>query len=235
MKHGLLTVTAAALLLTACGGKNKAPRLETMNDTLSWAMGENLAIALSQTEAVHFDIDIVKQAMQHTIDGKEQPLSDSAFQDAMNHILFIQQTEALRKSESKKNMVDRQQEAYFANLVKEHPDVKKHPSGFYYEVLKEGKGRTADIGLRVSFDYRSFLMFSGEPYDQTYGKRDPILHVIGKPMFPGLIEGMKLMNEGSIYRFYFPYQLAFGERGSNPIPGYTPFIYEVELHKIYND
>ena len=170
-----------------------------------------------------------------TIDGKEQPLSDSAFNETMNYIIFMQQKEALRKAAGNKSIVDRQQEAYFANLVKEKPDIKRHPSGFYYEVLKRGKGPNAEVGLRVLFDYRSYLMFSGEAYDQTYGKRDPILHVVGKPMFPGLIEGLKMMNAGSIYRFYFPYQLAFGERGSDPIPGFTPFIYEVELHEIYLD
>ena len=235
MKQRLLIGALAVLLLAACGEKSKAPRLENQTDTLSWVMGENLGLALDQMENIQLDYDLVMQAMKHTLDGKEQPISDSAFHDAMNYIIFMQQQEALRKAEGNKSMVDRQQEAYFANLEKENPNVKKHPAGFYYEVLKQGKGRTAEVGLRVSFDYRSFLMFSGEAYDQTYGKRDPILHVVGKPMFPGLIAGMQLMNEGSIYRFYFPYQLAFGERGSDPIPGFTPFIYEVELHKIYND
>ena len=108
-----------------------------------------------------------------------------------------------------------------------------NPSGFYYEVLKPGKGANAQIGQRILFDYRSFLMFNGEPYDQTYGVRDPILHVVGRPMFQGLIDALQLMNAGSIYRFYFPYQLAFGETGAGDIPGYTPFIYEVELHEIY--
>ena len=111
-----------------------------------------------------------------------------------------------------------------------NPNIKKHETGFYYEVLKEGKGRKAKYGDNVSFDYRSFLMLTGEPYDQTYDVREPIAHVIGKPMFQGLIDGMQLMNEGSIYRFYFPYQLAFGEKGADGIPGFTPFIYEVELH-----
>lgn len=235
MKQGLLIVTVAALLFAGCGTKNAKPTLRTQEDTLSWAMGENLGLALGQIEDLHFNIDIVKQAMQHTIDGKEQPLSDSAFNETMNYIIFMQQKEALRKAEGNKSIVDRQQEAYFANLVKEKPDIKRHPSGFYYEVLKRGKGPNAEVGLRVLFDYRSYLMFSGEAYDQTYGKRDPILHVVGKPMFPGLIEGLKMMNAGSIYRFYFPYQLAFGERGSDPIPGFTPFIYEVELHEIYLD
>ena len=84
----------------------------------------------------------------------------------------------------------------------------------------------------MTFDYRSYTLLDGEPYDQTYGRRRSIAHVVGKPMFQGLLEGLQLMNAGSLYRFYFPYQLAFGPQGSGDIPGYTPFIYEVEVHKV---
>ncbi len=229
------SIVLAALLLASCGNKNAAPQLNDRTDTLSWAMGENLAYALSEMNGVNLDMDLVKQAMQHTLDGKEQPLSDSAFREAMNYLMLLRQKEAFEHAEQTEAMVNSRQEAYMAQLQKERPNVKKHPAGFYYEVLKEGKGPKALLGQRVSFDYRSFLLFSGEPYDQTYGKRDPILHVVGKPMFLGLVEGLQLMNTGSIYRFYFPYQVAFGPQGSGEIPGYTPFIYEVELHEVYKD
>ena len=99
MKQRLLIGALALLLLAACGEKNKAPRLENMNDTLSWVMGENLGLALDQMESFQLDYDLVMQAMKHTLDGKEQPLSDSAFHDMMNYIIFMQQQEALRKAE----------------------------------------------------------------------------------------------------------------------------------------
>ena len=131
--------------------------------------------------------------------------------------------------------VDEKQEAYFSELQKSNSKVKRHPSGFYYEVMKEGKGPKAKLAQRIKFDYRGKLMFTGEAFDQTYGKREPIMHVVGEPMFPGLIEAFQLMNPGSIYRFYFPYQLAFGAAGGGTVPGYTPLIYEVELHETYDD
>lgn len=223
------------MLLTACGQKSEVPRLNDRTDTLSWAMGENMAFALSEMQGVELDMDLVKEALQHTLDGKKQPLSDSAFREAINYLMMLRQKEALERADETKSLIDSRQEAYMAQLQKERPNVKKHPMGFYYEVLKEGKGPKAQERQRVKFDYRSFLLFSGEPYDQTYGKRDPIVHVVGKPMFDGLIEGLQLMNAGSTYRFYFPYQVAFGPQGSGDIPGYTPFIYEVELHEIYNN
>ena len=231
----LSTITLLGLL-TACNHKAEVLQLSTRNDTLSWAMGENIGLSLQEMGgALNLDNELVMKALRHTLDKEDQPIDDNTFREAMNYILYIQQTEMMRRDNQNEAKINGMQEAYFAQLVKEHPNVKKHESGFYYEEVKAGTGRKAVFGDRISFDYRSFLMFSGEPYDQTYGKRDPITHVVGRPMFQGLIDGMQLMNAGSIYRFYFPYQLAFGPQGSGDIPGYTPFIYEVELHKIFKD
>lgn len=236
MKHGLLIGLAATMLLAACGHKQETPQLFTQNDTLSWAMGENIGMSMMEMKGtLNLNNELVQQALRHTLEGKAQPIDDKTFIEAMNQIIMVQQTEMMRRSNQNEEAVDKQQEEYFAQLVKDNPNVKKHENGFYYEQIKSGTGRNARFGDRVSFDYRSFLMFTGEPYDQTYGKRDPILHVVGRPMFQGLIDGMQLMNAGSIYRFYFPYQLAFGQQGSGDIPGYTPFIYEVELHKVFDD
>ena len=113
-----------------------------------------------------------------------------------------------------------------------NPNIHKAPEGYYYEVLQEGRGPKAKEGLRVRFDFKGTEMQSGNLIEQTYGVREPVIHVLGHPMFEGLIYGLQLMNAGSKYRFYFPYQLV---SGANGIPPHTPVIYEVELHEIYND
>ena len=226
------------MLLASCNNNRntEAPQLSSRNDTLSWAMGENIGMTLKEFgNVLELDNELVQKAIRHTLNGGAQPLDEAALREAMSIILYEQQAEMMQRDNQNEAQINRQQEAYFAQLVSEHPDVKKHESGFYYEVVKAGKGRTARFGDRVKFDYRSFLMFTGEPYDQTYGKRKPIVHVVGKPMFQGLIDGMQLMQAGSIYRFYFPYQLAFGPQGSGDIPGFTPFIYEVEMHEVFDD
>lgn len=232
MKKYILFV-AVACLMAACHQSNDAPQLNNRTDTLSWAMGENIALSLQEINTVNLDNDVVLQAIGHTLKGGAQPISDSILREALMYINRQQQLAQMEQARQTKRSVAQQQEEYFKKLTKDNPNVKKHPSGFYYEVLKPGKGANAQIGQRILFDYRSFLMFNEEPYDQTYGVRDPILHVVGRPMFQGLIDALQLMNTGSIYRFYFPYQLAFGETGAGDIPGYTPFIYEVELHEIY--
>lgn len=231
----LLATTLAAMTLAACNPNNRTPELHTAQDTLSWAMGENLALSMQQMNGIEFDHDLVVQAMSRLLDGNSRLLDDETMRQAMTRIIGAQQIAAMQQDNAKEAEVNRQQEEYFSRLVAEHPQVKKHPSGFYYEELKAGKGPKARYADHISFDYRSYLMFSGEAWDQTYGKRPPISHTVGKPMFQGLVDGMQLMQAGSIFRFYFPYQNAFGSQGSDDIPGYTPFIYEVELHEIYNN
>lgn len=234
--YRLVIGIAAIALMASCTPKGDAPQLHTRQDTLSWAMGENIGLSLKEMQGqLNFNYDLVQQAIRHTLANGSQPIDDSTLRDAMTTILQAQQMEFMRRDNENEAKVDKLQNDYFAKLVKERPNVKRHESGFYYEIVKDGKGRKAKVGDRISFDYRSFLMFTGEPYDQTYGKRESIKHVVGRPMFPGLIEGLQLMNTGSIYRFYFPYQLAFGPQGSDPIPGYTPFIYEVELNQIFDN
>ncbi|MBR1766530.1 MAG: FKBP-type peptidyl-prolyl cis-trans isomerase [Bacteroidales bacterium] len=232
---------AVALLLASCAGNStsaplkEAPVLKNAADTLSWAYGQNLAEALRQGFFAELDADLILQSARYALDGGEQPLSPDEKKAAVDFVISMYNASIQRMMQSQQSQVDSLQAAYFANLEKTNPNVHRDPTGFYYEVLREGTGPKATYAQRVEFDYRSFLMLTGEPYDQTYGKREPIMHVIGEPMFPGLIKAFQHMNTGSIYRFYFPYQLAFGTGGSGDIPGYTPFIYEIELHGHYND
>lgn len=235
MKRNLSILPILLTLLTvSCGNKQAQPELKTAEDTLAWAIGENIAQSITSmgNAGLKIDNEIVLQAIRNTIDGKPQPIDDSTYTETLRY--FANLIQGQQAQSNPMNPVAKQEREYMAKLKAENPNIKEHPSGFLYEVLKEGHGPNAKYAQSILFDYRSYLMLTGEPYDQTYGKRPPIPHVVGKPMFEGLIYAFQLMNEGSIYRFYFPYELAFGEEGAGPIPGYTPFIYEIELHKISN-
>ena len=222
---------AAGLMIASCSS-NKAPKLDDPIDSISWVLGRSTAENLMSGPFKEIDKELFIQAVRATLDGDAQPISDSVYHETLDILMRVSQIAAVQQTDQQAQEVDRQQQEYFAKLVADHPDVKQHPSGFYYPVIKKGTGDNAKYASLIAFDYRSFTMLDGKPFDQTYGKREPISHVVGKPMFPGLIEAFQIMNSGSIYRFYFPYQLAFGPQGSGSIPGYTPMIYEIELHSI---
>lgn len=225
----LIAAAAAMLSLSAC--HHSTPKLENLQDTLSWAMGKSLAEGLVLSNEDQFDVDVVLAAVEATLKGKQQPLDDETYNQAVRYLqgqLIMQSQNKAFKQDA--NAQKAEQEA-FANFEQKHPNAIKHESGFYYEVVKEGTGRKAKFADVVNFDYRGYNMLTNQIADQTYGQREPIQHVVGKPMFPGLIEGFQLMNAGAIYRFYFPSKL-YIPGGTESIPANTPVIYEVELHKI---
>lgn len=235
MRKEIIMLSAVALLAAGCTAKKSdAPKLDDVNDSLSWIVGENIARTLPTESFFDIDYDIVVQAIDHTLKGLPQPIDDTTYDSGMQMIMI--QTYAMQKKKEKEAQrnVDSMQNEYFRHLLATNKNVKKHPSGFYYEVLREGQGPRATYAMRIRFDYRSFT-FDGKPFDQTYGKRDPIIHVVGEPMFNGLIDGFQLMNAGSKYRFYFPYQMLAGNQAAGSVPAFTPLIYEIELYEIYKD
>lgn len=227
MKKTLIIIAAsvAAASLASCGGKANTPHLESQNDTLSWVLGENTAKSLQTGDLVDINQEIFIEAIRTTLEGRQQPINDTQYNEALSYLMQMAQMKQLQQAKNTASA----EEDYFRQLTASNPNVKKHEMGFYYEQLTPGKGPNAKYAQRVGFDYRSYIMLTGEPYDQTYGQRDPINSVVGAPMFPALIEALQLMNAGSKYRFYFTSKQTSGVRG---MPTATPLIYEIELHYI---
>lgn len=236
-KRITLTLVTIALLglATSCnGGKNKivvstdkSPELTSTNDTLSWALGFSLAQTIAST-GLDVNKEVLFEAISITLDSKQQPLSESQTMTAMNQLeemMFLHQRQ-------QNSQVSAEEEKYFADLTAQNPNIKKCNSGIYLEVLQEGSGMMGKEGLVAEFDYRLFFT-NGQIFDQTYGNRPPIVHVIGEPMMPGLIAALCEMQSGGKYRVYLPSSLAFGAKGSDGIPPNTILIYELEIHSIH--
>ena len=235
-KSFIIYATATvAILMAGCTPKGDAPVLKNAEDTVSWVMGENVGKTMVSGFPLPINNEVFLQAVRYTLEDREQPMPDSVYEDALAYIMMLADASQRAKVKDQRQMADSLQQAYFAKLVAENSKVKQHPSGFYYEVLREGHGPKAKYAQRVKFDYRSYLIPGGEQYDQTYGQREPIVHVVGNPMFQGLIDGLQLMNAGSLYRFYFPFQMLANEQTSGSVKAYTPMIYDIELHEVFND
>jgi len=98
------------------------------------------------------------------------------------------------------------------------------PSGLQYKVEKEGKGRKPTAENEVKVKYKGTDIY-GVVFDQNDETVFPLGSVI-----QGWTEGIQLMSIGSIYTFYIPYYLGYGEMGNPPgIKPYATLIFEVEL------
>ena len=227
----ITTLFALTILLASCSTNPEKIVLHDQQDTLSWVMGMSLA-QTAQSGFYQFDEDVIKKAFENTIAGGEQPIDDETYQSTREYITFLVEKHQHEQDQISSLHADSLQQEYFARLLAQKPNLKRASKGYYYEVLREGKGPRAQIGMRIKLDFKSTNMLTGDLIEQTFGTGHSIVHVLDSPMFEGLLDGMQLMNAGSLYRFYFPYQLV---KGTNGVPPYTPVVYEVELHEIYND
>ena len=106
--------------------------------------------------------------------------------------------------------------------------VKTTASGLQYEVLEATLGQKPKATDTVKVHYEGTLI-DGTVFDSSYKRGESISFPLNG-VIKGWTEGLQLMSIGSKYKFFIPYQLAYGERGAGgSIPPYATLIFTVEL------
>ncbi len=103
-------------------------------------------------------------------------------------------------------------------------------SGLQYKIQVLGKGRKPAAKNRVTVHYRGLLL-DGMEFDSSYSSEEPVTFSL-KRVIKGWSEGIQLMPVGSVFVFLIPPELAYGEKGSSPIPPNASLIFIVELFGI---
>jgi peptidylprolyl isomerase len=98
-----------------------------------------------------------------------------------------------------------------------------------YIEIKPGTGELAKPGWKYSVHYTGWL-YDGTKFDSSVDRGTPIDFVQGAHrVIPGWDQGFTGMHVGGKRRLFIPYQLAYGERGSGPIPAKSDLIFDIEL------
>lgn len=103
-------------------------------------------------------------------------------------------------------------------------------SGLQYKIVKKGDGRKPKATDRVQVHYTGTLI-DGTKFDSSVDRGTPAEFPLNQ-VIPGWTEGLQLMNEGSKYILYIPYNLGYGEQPTGSIPPGSTLIFEVELLKV---
>lgn len=101
-------------------------------------------------------------------------------------------------------------------------------SGLQYLVVEKGDGDYPDSNAFITVHQRCQLV-NGTIIEDTYRENEPS-EVKMEELIEGYQEGILLMQKGARYKFYIPYDLAWGKNGTGTkIPPYSVLIFDVKL------
>ena len=106
--------------------------------------------------------------------------------------------------------------------------VKVTETGLQYEVLTPALGIKPTPTDTVTCHYEGRLI-DGIVFDSSYRRGEPASFPL-QGVIRGWTEGLQLMSIGSKFRFFIPFDLAYGAQGAGgSIPPYAALIFDVEL------
>lgn len=192
-------------------------------DKLSYALGMVIGHNLKSMGVNTLQVTDFAAAVSDVTGGQTPRMTDAEAQQLVTNFLQKQQAEAGRA-------VREEGEAFLAENAKKE-GVVVLPSGLQYKVITEGNGRKPLATDRVKCHYEGTLT-NGTVFDSSYRRGEPAVFPLNG-VIAGWTEGVQLMAEGSKYRFFIPYNLAYGERGAGQaIPPYAALVFDVELLSI---
>lgn len=191
-------------------------------DKTSYALGMNIGRQLNQMGATDINLSDFAQAIGDVFAGKAA-MSEAEEQQAV-------QAYFSRKAQEKAARAKAEGEKFLAGNAKRE-GVVTLPSGLQYEVLRQGNGRKPTADDRVECHYEGTLV-DGTVFDSSYRRGETATFGL-RQVISGWTEGLQLMQEGAKYRFFIPYNLAYGEHGAGQsIPPYAALVFDVELIKV---
>ena len=200
-------------------------------DKLSYALGHNIGHQLiGMGLGKSLNVDDYAAAIRDVMEGRPEQMSAAEVQQVLQH--FFTELEDRQQAEAaERGKAARSEGEAFLNRNKLRPEVTTTPSGLQYEVVKEGTGRKPKASDTVRCHYEGTLI-DGTVFDSSYRRGMPAEFGL-RQVIAGWTEGVQLMKEGSIFKFYIPYNLAYGEHGAGAdIPPYAALIFTVELIQV---
>ncbi len=189
-------------------------------EKLSYAIGLLIGHNLQGMNLKDLDYASFGRAVQQVLSGEKAEMTEVQAQGMVQQFMQEQQEAAGKEARGAG-------EAFLAENAQK-TGITTTQSGLQYEVLTPAIGQKPKATDRVRCHYEGRLI-DGTVFDSSYKRGEPATFPLNG-VIAGWTEGLQLMAVGSKFRFFIPFNLAYGAQGAGgSIPPYAALIFDVEL------
>lgn len=225
-----LALAATSTLFLSCqsgSGVSTKSKLETDDEKISYAIGQDMGNTLKQLDA-KLDLAMVYRGIQDVVtgDSTKSLLTPEDRQKAME-TLMTRIREGRAKKDSLAGAENVAKATAFLAKNKSEKGVITTASGLQYMIIQEGTGKSPTATDQVTAHYVGSLL-DGTEFDNSMKRGQPITFPVNG-VIPGWQELLPLMKVGQKVKCWIPPQLGYGPRAAGRIPSNSMLIFEVEL------
>lgn len=223
VKKSIVALAVAALIAGAWFGYRHFTAVRSPEQKMAYALGAQVGMNIAG-QGVPVDPEALSLAVKDVLSNSKVRLTEEELNAAFRAYQEASQKKMIENADKNR----RDGAAFFkANALRK--EVKSLPNGLQYEVIKAGTGRKITAADTVTAQFRGTLITGAEFESSARNGRPAELRV--SQLIPGLQAGLTLMNEGSIFRFFLPPELAYQEQARPGIPPFSTLIFEIEALK----
>ncbi len=223
---------ASFILFSACESASyENVALETTIDSVSYVQGYLIGQQMAKRGMDTIDPELLAAGMRQAF------AEDTSFIDRQEMIALMRNYQAetrarIMKQRMEEAEANKEKAQEFLAQNKEKEGVMVTESGLQYKVLQEGSGESPTAQDSVTVHYKGTLL-SGEVFDSSYKPGQPITFPLGG-VIAGWTEGLQLMEEGAVYKFWIPGKLAYrtSPPRNSPIGPNELLVFKVELIEV---
>ena len=217
------------IALMACIGMTKGQELKTKLDSAAYVMGSQMGeyYFLNQIE---INVEAFYAGLKDGYSANRLKIQEPEKTEVMKAFEEYMQQKQQQKSEREARF-NKEVAKSIMEQNRQNKEIKETESGLQYQVIKEGKGAKPAATDKVEVHYVGTL-YNGTKFDSSRDREQTASFGLNQ-VIKGWTEGLQLMTEGSIYKFWIPSELGYGNQAmGNAIPAGSLLIFEVELIKV---
>jgi FKBP-type peptidyl-prolyl cis-trans isomerase FklB len=226
-----------AKVIKPVAAASTAPKMVNEMDSVAYAIGVSIAKNLQNQGLSDLNMSLLTKGLQDALKKQQMACSDEQIGMILNKFgMKMQQKQAAESAkrqaeDAKKFESNKLAGEAFLTENKKKATVVTLPSGLQYEVIKAAEGAKPAPTNTVKVHYHGTLI-DGTVFDSSVNRGTPAEFGVTQ-VIQGWIEGLQLMPLGSKWKFFIPYNLAYGERAAGAeIKPYSALVFEVELLEI---